>query len=163
MILALFLRWPKFQRLIVDPFRSACLHGECMTTKIKTTRKNNLSVIFSFLLSSHRFIRLSLVKMSIKPWLTAHRTKTIFFEQKHVWLRVSFTPLKLRKNIDTFHASRIIHKISLRSCKNWVILFSRKEMREYNSHARCACLRFLPLSEPVWVLVSGQVLHVREH
>lgn len=45
MILALFLCWPlkssksSTERLIVDFLRSACLHGECMTAKIKTLAK----------------------------------------------------------------------------------------------------------------------------
>ena len=59
--LALFRRWSSksskssTERLILDSFRSACLHVECMTTN-KNTHKDNLSVILSSLSLSHRFM-----------------------------------------------------------------------------------------------------------
>ena len=48
------------ERLIVETFGSACLHGECMTAKITNHSQRQLPVILSSLLPSHGLM-LSLV------------------------------------------------------------------------------------------------------
>ena len=80
-----FLCWPSksskssTERLIVDFFRSACLHGECMTAKIKTTRKDNLLVILiSSFLSSDRSLRSKRFRASSSRKVGREQKKDIF-------------------------------------------------------------------------------------